>query len=253
MRVPTLALSLLALAAFAAPAQAAVNLVKNGGFEDTVLTRSSEISAEFTGVQSLAHWTTDSYTMLMMPGTATTSGADTRYGCCLTMWGPSNGSANGYADSGTGNYLAADGAYITRWINQDITGLTPGESYTLSFDWAGGQQYGWNGEGDLTDGINWTVALGDQQFTTQTIHNAEHGFIPWRTQTFTFTPTTTSAVLGFIAHGPVGVPPFAMLDNVSLRSATAAVPEPATWALMIVGFGMLGGMARRRRALVTAG
>ncbi|PZQ59507.1 MAG: hypothetical protein DI570_15830 [Phenylobacterium zucineum] len=27
---------------------------------------------------------------------------------------------------------------------------------------------------------------------------------------------------------------------------SAAVPEPATWALMIAGFGMAGGMLRRR-------
>ncbi len=31
-----------------------------------------------------------------------------------------------------------------------------------------------------------------------------------------------------------------------------AVPEPATWALMIGGFGMAGGALRRRRALATA-
>ncbi|MEW5685191.1 MAG: PEPxxWA-CTERM sorting domain-containing protein [Pseudomonadota bacterium] len=251
MRFRSIVLAL-SIAAISGGAQAATNLVKNGGFEDTVLTRSSEISPEFTGVQSLAHWTTDSYTMLMKPGTATTSGADTRYGCCLTFWGPGNGSENGYADSGTGNYLAADGAYITRWINQTITGMNPGEAYTLSFDWAGAQQYGWTGEGEAADGINWTVALGDQQFMTATIHNPEKGFIPWRNQTFTFTPTSSTAVLGFIAHGPVGVPPFALLDNVSLRSATAAVPEPATWALMITGFGLAGGVMRRRRALAAA-
>jgi hypothetical protein len=240
----------LSIAAISGAAHAAPNLVKNGGFEDTVLTRSSEISPEFTGVQSLAHWSTDSYTMLMKPGTATTSGADTRYGCCLTFWGPENGSNNGFADSGTGNYLAADGAYITRWITQDITGLTAGKSYTLTFDWAGAQQFGWTGEGEPNDGINWTVRLGDQEFTTATIHNPEKGFIPWRSQSFTFTPTSSNAVLGFIAHGPVGVPPFALLDNVSLTSG--AVPEPATWAMMIMGFGVIGGMARRRRALAAA-
>jgi hypothetical protein len=31
-----------------------------------------------------------------------------------------------------------------------------------------------------------------------------------------------------------------------------AVPEPATWAMLIAGFGLVGGVARRRRALATA-
>lgn len=251
MRFPILALAVLAVTTIAGAAQAGPNLVKNGDFEDTVLTRSSEISPEYTGVQSLAHWSTDSYTMLMMPGTALTTGAIERYECCLTFWGPGNGSDNGYVDSPTGgNYLAADGAYITRNINQTITGLTPGQDYVLSFDWAGAQQYGWTGEGDLTDGINWTVSLGGQSFTTATIHNAAKGFIPWRTQTFTFQPTSSTAVLSFLAHGPVGVPPFALLDHVSLTSG--AVPEPATWAMLIVGFGLIGGMVRRRRGLAAA-
>jgi hypothetical protein len=35
--------------------------------------------------------------------------------------------------------------------------------------------------------------------------------------------------------------------RVSLR--TGAVPEPATWSLLIVGFGIVGAAARRRRAL----
>ncbi len=33
----------------------------------------------------------------------------------------------------------------------------------------------------------------------------------------------------------------------TLRFNTAAVPEPASWAMMIAGFGLVGGMARRRR------
>jgi hypothetical protein len=35
-----------------------------------------------------------------------------------------------------------------------------------------------------------------------------------------------------------------------LSDATPGVPEPATWAMMIAGFGMAGGALRRRRALV---
>lgn len=33
---------------------------------------------------------------------------------------------------------------------------------------------------------------------------------------------------------------------------TGAVPEPATWAMLILGFGMAGSLIRRRRALATA-
>jgi hypothetical protein len=40
--------------------------------------------------------------------------------------------------------------------------------------------------------------------------------------------------------------------NVLLKSLTVSVPEPDTWALMIVGFGGLGAMMRRRRAQVAA-
>jgi hypothetical protein len=37
----------------------------------------------------------------------------------------------------------------------------------------------------------------------------------------------------------------------SFAGATPAVPEPATWAMMIVGFAMVGGALRRRPAKVT--
>lgn len=41
------------------------------------------------------------------------------------------------------------------------------------------------------------------------------------------------------------------IDDFSL-SATTAVPEPATWALMIAGFSLVGAAKRRRRIVVTA-
>ena len=39
------------------------------------------------------------------------------------------------------------------------------------------------------------------------------------------------------------------LDNIAVASV---VPEPATWAMLITGFGVVGGVARRRRAAISA-
>jgi hypothetical protein len=38
--------------------------------------------------------------------------------------------------------------------------------------------------------------------------------------------------------------------SLSLAQTTGAVPEPATWAMMILGFGVVGGALRRRRQTV---
>lgn len=38
----------------------------------------------------------------------------------------------------------------------------------------------------------------------------------------------------------------------SIRSAVAAVPEPSTWAMMLLGFGMVGAATRRGRGSVAA-
>ncbi|MEP1795258.1 PEPxxWA-CTERM sorting domain-containing protein [Parasphingorhabdus sp.] len=37
------------------------------------------------------------------------------------------------------------------------------------------------------------------------------------------------------------------LDNLTINQAFGAVPEPATWAFMIFGFGAIGGAMRRQR------
>ena len=60
--------------------------------------------------------------------------------------------------------------------------------------------------------------------------------------TTTFTATGTSTLIAFSNGTPVG-DNYAGLDDVSL----IAVPEPTTWAMMILGFFGLGTTLRHRR------
>ena len=68
----------------------------------------------------------------------------------------------------------------------------------------------------------------------------------WAAYTYEFTAATSSTTLAFASATDTPFGP--ALDNVSV----AAVPEPASWALMLVGFGGLGAVLRRQRRAVAA-
>jgi hypothetical protein len=50
---------------------------------------------------------------------------------------------------------------------------------------------------------------------------------------------------------PIDVHGLARFDDITM-TVTQSVPEPATWAMMILGFGAIGGMMRRKRGTITA-
>jgi hypothetical protein len=234
--------TLAVLAAFAAltcgAAHAApLNLVVNGGFETTTNGAGQIIN----GYTTATGWTSTGYNFVFAAGTADTKGANGTYGN-LKLWGPGTGSANGLTNSPVGgNFLAADGAYQTQAIQQTISGLVVGQKYDLSFYWAGAQQSGYNG----LNAEQWIVSLGNQTISTALVQNSSHGFTGWMEEKFTYTATSTTEVLSFLAHGvPNGVPPFSLLDGVSLK---AQVPEPSTIALFFAGLAVVGGASRFRR------
>ena len=70
---------------------------------------------------------------------------------------------------------------------------------------------------------------------------------PFGFNRFTTTLTATSATtnLGVIFYHESL---FWVLDNISL----SVVPEPASWAVLIAGFGLTGAMMRRRGTAVAA-
>ena len=77
---------------------------------------------------------------------------------------------------------------------------------------------------------------------------------PFTLQTFSFTATSALTTIKFLegvgsAGGNGSNDP--LIDGVSFRGAAGAVPEPATWGLMVLGFGMIGAAARSRKVKTT--
>ncbi|MBA5689859.1 PEPxxWA-CTERM sorting domain-containing protein [Rugamonas apoptosis] len=242
MRLKSLLLSLSAIAALSVGSAhaAGAELIVNGGFE-------TGTAGQLNFGGSASGWNTvNGYTFLFHGTGADTTGVSGQYGN-LKLWGPGNGAANGLtASPAGGNFLASDGAFQQSPITQSVNGLVAGQQYNLSFYWAGAQQQGFSG----ANTEQWQVSLGNETHATGVVHNTSHGFTGWQKETFTFTATGASALLSFLAVGtPAGVPPFSLLDGVSM---TSAVPEPETWAMLGLGLGLVGFAARRRKAAVNA-
>ncbi len=216
----------LAMGLAAAGVAKAENLVVNGSFETTTLTDKDYFSGKVAGWSGGDH-----LTFLDFPGTADDPD---KY---LTVYGPFP-----YASPDGGNFVEADGAPSYHGaFYQTISGLTVGKTYELTFYQAAGQQTGF--KGPTTE--QWQVSFGDQTKLSDQFSLPEGGVGPWQAQKMYFTASSASQVLTFLAEGtPDGQPPIAFLDGVVMSDA----PEPAAWALMLVGVGAMGAVARRRRA-----
>lgn len=142
-------------------------------------------------------------------------------------------------------FLDMNGASPTGGLYQDIAGLTAGDEVTFSY-WVG--RWAQNSAGTLVATL----------FGATTVSN---------TTTVDYLPGATSAV--WTQYSVTGIVPLSGvvrlqftgnsgstargapgLDDVSMSVRTVGgVPEPATWALMIGGFGLAGGALRRRARL----
>jgi hypothetical protein len=97
--------------------------------------------------------------------------------------------------------------------------------------------------------------------TQSTYVNAANGlYTGTLLSTHTFNHSATFEETKAFAGGGAG--PYSVTTRYTLNAPTrgnslntiamAAVPEPATWGLMIAGFGGAGAMLRRRRQVATA-
>lgn len=233
--------------AFGAAAHAA-EFVTNGGFE-TLAAGSPSGSFEYdpsypSTAGDVVGWSTAAgpgYNLLYTVPTATGPteplnhwGAPGQY-----LWAlPSNTASMNIGN----NFMGLDGDSTARGaLQQTINGLTAGTVYTLTFDWAAAQLA--DRTGATTEQLQ--VSLGGNTLLTGVLSDASQSSTIWHQATMTFTATGSSEVLSFLSLGaPSGLPPMALLDNVSL---TNTVPEPATWGLMLVGVAAVGASLRLRR------
>ena len=120
-------------------------------------------------------------------------------------------------------------------LSQVISGLTAGNAYNVSFFLGG------NFEGPPpAKTLNVSAGAATQGFTYT---GPAGGFSGYTRYNFRFTALAPTTTLSFAST--TGTPYGPVLDNVAI----AAVPEPASWALMIGGFGLVGYAMRRRRKL----
>jgi hypothetical protein len=185
-----------------------------------------------------------------------------------------------------GNYVEADGnPTYESGFNYTVTGLTVGQTYTLSFYQGASSQtgFGYNPvTGTNTATTNqWvisltTVASGGLKIcyncgvydptygqtstyystdptasiaTSQKMTVPYQGTVGWEYTQVTLKADATTELLSFLAWGDngstVNLPPMAFLSGVD--SPAGLVPEPSTWAMMGIGFVGLAGAAWRRR------
>jgi hypothetical protein len=232
--------------AIGSSAHAATNLLTNGSFESSAYAAGTndQFGTVFGG-QGVTGWTGNGGYNIWFGGSPQAN--------AITQYSPPAGPSTGEHFSSSFNALSPDGgafvaldgdSNVQGGISQMVTGLDTTKTYTLTFDWAASQFE--NRAGDTTEQLQ--VSFGGQTFFTPVLFVPTQTFTGWNTATMFFTPTSSTQLLSFLSVGtPNGLPPMVVLDGASLT-----VPEPATWAMMLVGFGGIGAMIRRRRQTLVA-
>jgi choice-of-anchor C domain-containing protein len=169
--------------------------------------------------------------------TFTTFGAGTSFG----PWSVTSGSVDligGYwqAPAGTTGSVDLDGN-SPGGISQSIS--TGTGTYMLSFDLSGNPD-----EGPTTKTLEVSVG-GVTQTYTYMIGANSHADMMYTPETLTFTASgpTTLTFTSLDVNSPSGP----VIGDVAI----SAVPEPASWALMVLGLGAMGGALRSSRARMT--
>ncbi len=139
--------------------------------------------------------------------------------------------------------LATGGKYNLDLVGYGSTGAIvqffttrPGAKYTLSFDYA------------ENNGVDGATAIAFSGNGTDATIAATHA---WQHYTGTLIGSTRGGLDGIAFNETYGANNGGVfLDNISVTGNT--VPEPAAWALMVAGFGLVGAATRCRRSFAAA-
>ena len=162
----------------------------------------------------------------------------------ITGWTVTGGPIDyisGYWEAGSGSRSLDLSALTAGGISQTFDTIA-GQLYTVDFLLAG-NPVGGAGTRTLSVSATGNAAVQYGFDTTGT----SVGDMGWISQIYTFTATGSSTTLSFASlndnpYGPA-------LDNVAV--SVTAVPEPAIWAMMFGGLGLVGMQMRRRRTTVS--
>ena len=158
---------------------------------------------------------------------------DSQYGpCCGTTGSEPAYSSNHFATFDSGNVTGS------ATLSQSF-GTVAGQTYALNFD------LGAFGGGANT--VDVTIQGMTHSYTVNADNNNDTTFHP---QTISFIGLGGAQTVSF-GVTTVADNTDALLDNVTLIGPNV-VPEPATWALMVLGFGGAGAVLRRRRKMALA-
>jgi hypothetical protein len=158
----------------------------------------------------------------------------------MTGWTVTNGTLAWIGPTNTFSLAAQDGGYFLDLTgyhdNVPYGGVTQsiatnvGSQYALTFYLGSSSQYG------IPDSIIAAAGSTSRIFTSTNLTANS----TWEFETLVFTATGSSTNISLVGNSG---DKYIGLDDV----AVAAVPEPATWAMMILGFMGIGAMTYRRR------
>ena len=211
-----------------------------------------------------------------VPGQPGDESAASQYGPISTSENPTDLTPSVFK-SAASNYVMAVGDANTDsgFQSATLTGLTVGETYELTFYQGASQEKNYGG--DSSD--QWVVALStsglqvscpagpspgpctygssDPHASIQTspLMNVPTGTADgWEPVTMFLTADSPTEKLSFLAWSNQGAQNLTVPPVLFLAGIDADLPEPSTWAMMIVGFLGIGGLAwrRSRRAALAA-